>query len=139
MPRNPLEIDLNDPDVQQLIVSGKHLHLGTVEGEMARNRQQLVPNLTAMVALVQASGAQAVLMTYPSNWGFYPGANRRITEAAGALDVPLIELTPLFIERCPDGPASCAELMFEDGHPRAAGYALVAAEIARALRDYQLR
>ena len=110
-------------------VDNERFYLGTRQGEPARHRHALVDNLTHMISLVRARGAQVYLLTYPSHWGFYPGANQRLKEAAGINKAPLIDITPLFIARCPDGPPSCQDLLFHDGHATAQGNALVAETI----------
>ena len=86
-----------------------------------------------MVEIARHRGVKVFLMTYPSSWGFYPGANKWIREVAQQKKYPLIDITPLFVARCTNGPVSCGDLLFNDGHAKVQGNALVAKAVQTAL------
>jgi lysophospholipase L1-like esterase len=109
-----------------LKMDGDTFYLGTKQGEPARDRRALADNLTAMINLVRARDAEVVLMTYPSHWGFYPGANQWLKKSAQQHATGLLDITPFFITHCTEGPSSCPELLFYDGHATAEGNAQVA-------------
>lgn len=122
-------VDVNSAEQRQVRVDGDVFALGAQPGEPARNRSALQDNMKAMIGMVRARGMKVYLLTYPSNWGFYPGANKWLKVIAEAESVPLVDITPLFVERCKDGPASCPDLLFHDGHATAQGNVLVAAKV----------
>lgn len=126
-------VDVSNPEQHLVHMGDDAFYLGTRQGEPARNRNALADNLAAMVKSVRLHGVDVVLMTYPSNWGFYPGANKWLKAAAAANNVPLVDITPLFIARCKDGPPSCPVLLFHDGHATAEGNALVAQAVLEQL------
>lgn len=122
-------VDVNSAEQRQVRVDGDIFSLGTQPGEPARNRSELQDNLKAMIGMLRAREIRVYLLTYPSSWGFYPGANKWLKATAQAESVPLVDITPLFIERCKDGPVSCPDLLFHDGHATAKGNALVAGKV----------
>lgn len=122
-------VDVNSAEQRQVRVDGDVFSLGTQPGEPARNRSALQDNLKAMIRMVRAREMKVYVLTYPSNWGFYPGANKWLKATAEAESVPLVDITPLFVERCKDGPVSCPDLLFHDGHATAQGNALVATKV----------
>jgi lysophospholipase L1-like esterase len=134
-PRDIAQLDLSKRDAYLVKTKeGDEFFLGTLPGEPARNRHALPQDLQTMIALVQQHHAQVYFMTYPSNWGFYPGANKWIRQVAQQKNIPLIDITPLFIARCVNGTVSCSNLMFHDGHATAQGNALVAKTVAEQLQ-----
>ncbi|HSC76325.1 MAG TPA: GDSL-type esterase/lipase family protein [Pseudomonadales bacterium] len=135
--RDGSAVDVNNIEQHLVHMDGDAFYLGTRQGEPARNRDALPENLQAMIEMVRARDAKVYLLTYPSGWGFYPGANKRLEDVADKQGVPLINLTPLFVERCKDGPVSCQDLLFHDGHATAQGNALVAAEVKAQLNLIQ--
>ena len=141
-PRPSEKIDVQkfmDPtniDKHLLRMGGESFYLGTLQGEPAKNMKALEENLTAMVAAARMRGADVVFLTYPSNWGFYPNASKWIRSAAQRNTVDLIDITPSFIALCKDGPKSCPEYLFEDGHATAKGNALVAEKVRDYLKSY---
>ncbi len=138
--RDPLApVDVANPAQHQVSIGEEAFYLGTKQGEPARNRNALADNLAAMVTMAQARDAKVLLFTYPSNWGFYPGANKWLKVAAQQNAVPLVDVTPLFIARCSDGPPSCPALLFHDGHATAEGNRLVAEAAGNALQFLVLR
>jgi len=88
---------------------------------------QLAKNLLALRKATEASGARALFMTYPGRYELYRRANGAILEAARK-GLPLLDLTQVFLEPCPL--AKCPEMLFEDQHPTAEGYRLVAKQVA---------
>jgi hypothetical protein len=129
-------VDVNNPEQHLVHMDGDAFYLGTKQGEPARNRNALAENLAAMITEVRKHEANVVLLTYPSNWGFYPGANKWLKIAAESNAVPLVDITPLFIARCADGPSSCPELLFHDGHATAQGNALVAQTVLQKVPEF---
>ncbi len=131
-----VEMQVFDPSnrEQHLVhMDGQELYMGTRQGEPARNRHALADNLAAMISMVRARGAQVYLLTYPSNWGFYPGANQWLKKSSGQTGTPLIDITPLFVAQCSEGPPSCPGLLFGDGHATAQGNALVSTRVMQEL------
>lgn len=122
-------VHVEDPRQHTLRVGDEAFYLGTRQGEPARKRDALAGNLAAMVHAARQRGVAVFLLTYPSHWGFYPGANKWLKVAAADNGVPLVDLTPLFVARCPGGPESCPDLLFHDGHATAGGNALVAGQV----------
>ena len=113
------------------------LHFGdeTVEMGYAPETQlrafeaDLRRNLRAVAAEGQAAGAAVVFLTYPSLMWNYGDATRVIRAFAAETGVPLIDLAASFAARCPREP--CADWLFADHHPTAAGYRLMAETVAR--------
>jgi lysophospholipase L1-like esterase len=83
-------------------------------------------NLLRLRELVAASGARALFMTYPGRYEYYGRTNRAIREARD--DLPLLDLSKVFLEPCPL--SKCPTMLFDDQHPTAEGYRLVAKQIA---------
>ena len=124
-----------DPTNQEkhwLTLHGRQYFMGVHAGDPARNMKSLQVNLEAMIDDVHRRGADVALLTYPSSWGFYPGATKWIRKTGEATGVPVIDVTTLFFQRCPRGPEGCPELLFHDGHATAGGNALVASEVITA-------
>jgi lysophospholipase L1-like esterase len=89
---------------------------------------KLTRSLESLARQGRDAGTPLVLMTYPSHEHLYGSANNVIRAAAGAGRVPVVDLEAAFRARCPEPP--CPELFFSDGHPTAAGYRVVAEELA---------
>ncbi|MCC7515875.1 MAG: hypothetical protein IT470_00895 [Pseudomonadales bacterium] len=132
-PRDIRQLDLKNPDVHLLRMDGEAFYLGTRQGDPAKNRHALQDNLVAMVAMARRRDAKVYLMTYPSSWGFYPGANQWLRTVAETESVPLIDVSSLFVTACADGPKDCPDLLFHDGHATASGNAKVAAVVEQVL------
>jgi len=105
------------------------------EGERG-DHESLRRNLETLVARARGAGAEALLMTYPSDRHLYAHANRVLRAAAAATDAPLLDLAPRFASLCPD--EACPVLFFEDGHPKAPGYRRVADALAGWLEQSDL-
>jgi lysophospholipase L1-like esterase len=90
----------------------------------------LARNLASLVERSRSRGIALYVMTYPSGRVPYVQANRVIAEA---VQEPgrVFDLRGAFESRCET--PECPELLFEDGHPNAAGYRLVAETLVEAL------
>ncbi len=133
-PRDITKLDLSKRESYLVRTKdGDEFFLGTLPSEPPRHRYELAKNLQAMVEIARHRGVKVFLMTYPSSWGFYPGANKWIREVAQQKKYPLIDITPLFVARCTNGPVSCGDLLFNDGHAKVQGNALVAKAVQTAL------
>jgi lysophospholipase L1-like esterase len=96
--------------------------------------ESLVANLVTLTDRLRAEAVPVYLLTYPARWEFYAVANPQIRRAAARSGTPLVDLEPLFAERCTASP--CPAWFFDDHHPKAPGYDLVArALVARLRRD----
>lgn len=131
--------DTNNNEQRLVRVDGEVFRMAAGLGEPARHRNAMSDNLKAMIDVVRAHNAGVYLMTYPSNWGFYPGANKWLKKVAEEQAVPLIDITPIFVALCVDGAASCPDILFHDGHATAQGNALVAAEVNKQLESIKHR
>jgi lysophospholipase L1-like esterase len=132
-------VDVNNNEQRLVHVDGEVFRMAAELGEPARHRNAMSDNLKAMIDMVRAHNAGVYLMTYPSNWGFYPGANKWLKKVAEEQAIPLIDITPLFVTLCVDGAASCPDILFHDGHATAQGNALVAAEVNKQLESIKNR
>ena len=90
--------------------------------------RRLVENLGRLHAIIEQSGARALFMTYPGRFRLYGQANRAIRQSARTLGLPLLDLTVIFREPCPL--EKCPTMLFDDQHPTAEGYRLMAKTIA---------
>jgi hypothetical protein len=98
-------------------------HQGTAAG--LRN------DLTQIVGLARDADTSLYLVTYPTGQGFYHLANLAITAVATESDTPLIDLTAVFAQICPN--PECPDALYPSGHPKASGYRIVAEAILRRL------
>lgn len=120
----------------------REFELGWVRGQRVEDGKQiderpeaplvlLAENLHRIVVQVEASGAEVVLLTYASRTPLYEDANQIIRQVARASGARLIDLSAAVEVACPQLP--CEEIFFEDDHPRAAGYRLIAETIIETL------
>jgi lysophospholipase L1-like esterase len=93
----------------------------------------LVQNLREIAAYTRDHGVPLALMTYPSSHKSYGRANVAIRIAARESGAPLIDLAEVFRPLCPQ--KECPGWFFQDQHPRALGYRLVAETIVAWLRE----
>jgi lysophospholipase L1-like esterase len=95
----------------------------------------LISNLEEMVQRARNAGTKLLLVTYPPQRdpGLYAMASSLIQGVARRTGTPLVNLQSAFASRCSD--AYCRELLFRDGHPKAAGYRLVAEEVSEKLQE----
>lgn len=89
---------------------------------------------------VEQNGARLAVMIIPEPWHLRPGApdvhQRAVRAACAELDLPVLDLTPLFAAQTEAGGP---RLYFaNDGHWTAAGHALAAQALARFLADERL-
>ena len=133
--RDGSAVDINNIEQHLVHMKGDAFYLGTLQGEPARNRNALSDNLQAMIDMVRTRDMKVYLLTYPSNWGFYPGANKWLKKVAKEQSVPLIDITPIFVERCVSGAVSCPDILFHDGHATKQGNTLVADEVSKKLES----
>ena len=105
---------------------GREFELGwTAEiGDRETVSAQLRDNLRELVRVSRGFPSQLVLMTYPGHFRYYSLANPAIREIAKETGVPLIDLAKEFTALCPQ--FACPEWLFEDQHPKGAGYRRVA-------------
>lgn len=106
---------------------------GTREGKREVDGPRLRANLERLVREAKSFDAEPVLMTYPTDGQLYRFSNFVIRQAAMRTGARLVDLTPVFYARCPD--PECADLLFEDRHPKPAGYALIAQTLVAEIGD----
>jgi lysophospholipase L1-like esterase len=94
-------------------------------------RRQLRRNLSLIAARAQARGIPLILMTYPTEGGFYAAVNEVHRQFAAAGHLPLIDLAAQTANW--SRPPLLAKAYFPDFHPRRAGYELSARIIEREL------
>jgi lysophospholipase L1-like esterase len=94
---------------------------------------ELRDNLRRLATLSESSPARLVFMTYPGRFRYYGVANSAIRDVAQESGIPLIDLTRVFEPLCPE--LKCPDWLFEDQHPRVAGYRLVAETITSRLSE----
>ncbi len=90
--------------------------------------RHLVENLGRLHAVIKKAGARALFITYPARFQIYGEANRAIRQSARTKGLPLLDLTVNFLKPCPQ--KKCPTLFFDDQHPTAEGYRLMAKKIA---------
>jgi hypothetical protein len=94
------------------------------EGGVPDFAPALVANLEAMTAEVRESGAEPILLTYPSEASVYAVTNRVLRQAAARTGTPLVDLGAELRPLCPT--PECPDLFFPDQHPRAPTHRRVA-------------
>ena len=93
----------------------------------------LVANLRRLADLVRSSGAEPIFLTYASAMWNYGDASNALRQVATASGVRLIDAAVPMAAVCAAEP--CAEWLYTDHHPTAAGYRLIAEHVVRALAD----
>jgi len=93
---------------------------GGVEGY----QEALYGNLQQLVVETARFPTEILFMTYPSRENFYGIANRIVRQVARKTETPLVDLARVFARLCPAEP--CPALLYEDHHPTAAGYRVIA-------------
>lgn len=84
----------------------------------------LQENLKAMIDDARQLGTDTVILTYPSDTGFYQAANNVLRETAALTHAPLVDVAAAFHDACPGG--ECPDLLLADQHPTVKGHAIVA-------------
>lgn len=114
----------------QVRVGDQEIEMGYTAGasDLRGSLASLERNLRRLVELAQEGGRTLYLMTYPTKQNPFLTASMVIKAVAEATGTPLIDLTALFARICPQ--RDCPETVFEDGHPKAPGYRIVAETIA---------
>lgn len=91
--------------------------------------EYLEDNLTHMHSVLNQQGIKLYLLTYGSSWGLYQPANTEIKRIADLHNLPLISSTDKLFQLC-QGKSPCDEYFFGDYHPNAAGYQIIAEDLA---------
>ena len=112
---------------------GREFEMGYTAGSssLPEDLAALRRNLTRIAQLARDANRPLYLMTYPTKQNPYLTASMVIEEVAEQTGTPLIDLTRKFAEICPQ--RDCPETVFPDGHPKPAGYRIVAEAIAEQL------
>jgi lysophospholipase L1-like esterase len=93
----------------------------------------LQQNLASIEQKVEGSGADFYLLTYAASAGFYAPTNVQLrTYVENNSTVRFIDVATEFAKDCSKS-ADCADLFFQDYHPKAKGYEKVALIVAEAL------
>jgi lysophospholipase L1-like esterase len=120
---------------QRLRYGDEEFEMGLVRAEAGREGDQdsLERNLRTLVAQARAARTPLYLLSYPASRDDYAIANAAARRVAGSSGSPLIDLAGRFELLC--GKRECTELLFEDGHPKALGYRIIAETIAHRLAE----
>lgn len=97
----------------------------------ADHDERLEENLRAVAEIARSFAAEPVFMTYPSRMWNYGDASRFLRSAAAATNTRLIDLATVFAPQCPQEP--CPDWLYEDHHPTARGYHLIAETLVQEL------
>ncbi|MGH7785242.1 MAG: SGNH/GDSL hydrolase family protein [Candidatus Binatia bacterium] len=111
----------------KLRVGGRTFALQPTHTRGAGGSELVDRNIQQVAATVRAQDIDLLLLTYASGAQLYGAANALLRRTAERLALPLLDIEPRATAAC-RAPA-CADLLFPDGHPRAAGYQLVAAAV----------
>jgi lysophospholipase L1-like esterase len=117
------KIRLGDREIEMGFAAGQSSEGGGLTG--------LRRNLRRIVRLARDQDRSLYLMTYPSQQNPYITASMVTQEVAKETGTPLIDLLEVFAKVCPK--TDCPDTVFPDGHPKAAGYRIVAETIAERL------
>jgi lysophospholipase L1-like esterase len=93
--------------------------------------QELKQNLVRLTEQAKQHGVQLVFLNYASGKRLYLAASNAINEVATATGTPVIDLQSEFRRVCSNQPHP--RWLYDDGHPRADGYTLIAQTIAHEL------
>jgi len=85
--------------------------------------RQLRANLGRIHERISAQGAELILVTYPYG-SLQSVCNEVLREFASSSGLALADSAPAYAERC--GDRHCADLLYDDNHPREAGHRLIA-------------
>jgi lysophospholipase L1-like esterase len=112
----------------------REFEMGYTAGESADIGEDIAGlrrNLRRIIRLARDAKRPLYLMNYPTKQNPYLTASMVIGDVAVETGTPLIDLTAEFARICPK--RDCPETVFQDGHPKAAGYRIVAETIAERL------
>jgi lysophospholipase L1-like esterase len=114
-------------------VGDREIEMGFEAGQSSRSGGLggLRRNLERIVQLARDRNRTLYLMTYPSKQNPYITASMVIQQVARETGTPLIDLLEVFAKVCPK--TDCPDTVFPDGHPKPAGYRIVAEAIAEQL------
>lgn len=117
----------------QVRVGDQEIEMGYTAGasDLRKSLADLKRNLRRLVELARDGGRPLYLMTYPTKQNPFLTASMVIKAVAEETGTPLIDLTAVFARICPK--RDCPETVFEDGHPKAPGYRIVAETIVERL------
>ncbi len=115
--------------------NGKTFSLGINSGEPARHSKQLEANLRKMITLLEAREVEVFLLNYPTHYGYYTSANKKIARLAEAESANFIELSKVLPGQCSREPKDCPELLFYDAHATGQGNSLVVEAIVPVLEQ----
>jgi lysophospholipase L1-like esterase len=107
-------------DDVQLVWTGKI----TDGSQSSKWNVRLQENLVRMIDDARQVGIATVLLTYPSDAGFYQPVNALIRETGALTHTPVVDVAAAFHEACPSG--DCPDLFLADQHPTAKGHQIVA-------------
>lgn len=117
----------------QVRVGDQQIEMGYTAGasDLRGSLASLRRNLQRLVELARDGDRTLYLMTYPTKQNPFLTASMVIKAVAEETGTPLIDLTAVFARICPK--RDCPETVFEDGHPKAPGYRIVAETILERL------
>lgn len=103
-------------------------------GRAAKHDRFLNRNISLIQQIVQRHGADFYLLTYASSASMYASTNRTIRRFANQTPVRFIDVAQEMKRTCPDS-NECPDIFFEDLHPKATGYGIVANVVLRRLAE----
>lgn len=116
----------------------KIFSLGIAPGTSAGNSKQMPQNILAMSEMLQQRRIPYFLLNYPTRFGYYPAANKKIATLLAEHPQPFIDLQNVFHPSCQKQPEQCPELLFYDAHATAMGNQLIAESVMKTLELYLL-
>lgn len=106
-------------------------------GDLLREGEALArsvrANMSRALDLCEDAGARAILMTYAESGGNFTTVNAALRDLAAERDVPLVDHAERFAREFEAG--RYTELMLDNKHPNAAGYALMTRSIMQTLDE----
>ncbi|MEN8181680.1 MAG: GDSL-type esterase/lipase family protein [Myxococcota bacterium] len=135
--RDPRPIPREGP--KRMRVAGLDLDVAytRASSDVVETSRSLERNLQRLIETARSRGVEILLMSYPARHNFYKLANGLLRRAPALAEAPLVDLTGLFEPLCPE--RECPDLLFHDGHPKAAGYRLIAETLVEELRPRYAR
>jgi lysophospholipase L1-like esterase len=122
----------------EVMNAGGEKYVVLKRGEPAYSISSLEENLSKIDAAVTSHGADFYLLTYSTSGSYYRVANETALEYASSNPTKFIDVGAEFSSYCL-GARGCRDLFFEDFHPKAEGYTVVASIVLdRLARDWSL-